>query len=171
MSCIFKVDYNTITVFEQELIVNEQTINRTSQYIKKALDKIRRGLFKDIMKMLISGATSEQVWQYQMEEIRRVYALKKMKKAIRYKGTRTYTFKQMTIAINRGTTREYSSSAKRRSSNTLHTSSGDSGDPDQPPQPPRPPRPTHLTTPQRNRYSHSWQTTPGLLAMVGGGLV
>ena len=49
------------------------------------------------------------------------------------------------------------------------SSSGDSGDSDQP-EPPR--QHPHLNSlPQRNRYSHSWQVTPGYCSMVGGGQI
>ena len=134
-SCVFTYDYNRITV-------NNQGIK--TEYIKSVLDKIKKGLFSVILKMSKNGATAEQIWQYQMEEIRRVYALKKIRKAIkRCKETLTYAFKQITITINKGTSKEYRSTSRGKNTNTKQTSSGDSGDSDQP----DPPRSTHLTTP------------------------
>lgn len=172
-SCIFTYDYNRITVFGQELSVNGQTITPKTEYIKKVLDKIERGLFSKVLKMLMNSATAEQIQQYVNDEIRRVYILRKIRKAIkRCNETLTYTFKEITIAINKGTTKEYRSTARKKSSNTKRTSSGDSGDPDQP-DPPSPPGlaylfayPRLISLSQRNRSLFSWRTAP-----VGGGKI
>ena len=88
------------------------------------------------------------------------------------------TYYKIVRNLDRATAREYKSSPRRKSSDAKRTSSGDSGDPDQP-EPPSPPGLAYLSTPsylitrtpKKNRYSSSWQSTPGHCGMQRGGKI
>ena len=102
--------------------------------------------------MFKNGATLEQVWQYVDEEINRVYKLRKIRKVIKsIKEVLISAIRSVNLNPNRGTTKEYRSISRKRTTTASAKNSGDSGDSDQP----EPPRSTCLTIPQlqQNRYS------------------
>ena len=168
-TCIFTANYNRITVINQGL---------KTEYVRRVLNKIKKGLFDEINTMFKNGATNEEVWKFQNSETSRVYRLKKIRKAIkRTNAVLISSFKRISLNFNRISSREYHSPTRRRASASTSNNT-DSGDSDQP-EPPSPPglayllKPSYLIsrTPQKNRYSSSWQSAPGNCSMVGGGKI
>ena len=168
-TCIFTANYNRITVINQGL---------KTEYVRRVLNKIKKGLFDEINTMFKNGATNEEVWKFQNSETSRVYRLKKIRKAIkRTNAVLISSFKRISLNFNRISSREYHSPTRRRASASTSNNT-DSGDPDQPGEPPSPPGLAHLfTSPrlislsQRNRSLFSWQSAPNSCSMVGGGKI
>lgn len=168
-TCIFTANYNRITVINQGL---------KTEYVRRVLNKIKKGLFDEINTMFKNGATNEEVWKFQNSETSRVYRLKKIRKAIkRTNAVLISSFKRLSLNFNRISSREYHSPTRRRASASTSNNT-DSGDPDQP-EPPSPPglarllTPSYLIsrTPKKNRYSFSWQSAPNGCSMFGGGKI
>ena len=133
-TCIFTANYNRITVINQGL---------KTEYVRRVLNKIKKGLFDEINTMFKNGATNEEVWKFQNSETSRVYRLKKIRKAIkRTNAVLISSFKRLSLNFNKGTSREYQSCSKRRSI-TSTNGSGSSGDSD--PDPDQPPGPKYLS--------------------------
>ena len=167
-NCIFNYNYNNITVFNQECknIFTKKTSYSTirATFKKSVLESIRRRLFTDVLNMFKNGATLEQVWQYVDEEINRVYKLRKIRKVIKsIKEVLISAIRSVNLNPNRGTTKEYRSISRKRTTTASAKNCGDSGDSD-PDQPGEPPSHTctsahpHLippSTPQKNRFIYS----------------
>jgi|GEM_PF-6392719 len=147
-TCIFTANYNRITVINQGL---------KTEYVRRVLNKIKKGLFDEINTMFKNGATNEEVWKFQNSETSRVYRLKKIRKAIkRTNAVLISSFKRLSLNFNRISSREYHSPTRRRASASTSNNT-DSGDPDQP-EPPSPPGLARLLTyPQ---ISHTKKINP-----------
>ena len=159
-TCIFTANYNRITVINQGL---------KTEYVRRVLNKIKKGLFDEINTMFKNGATNEEVWKFQNSETSRVYRLKKIRKTLkRTNAILIASFKRISLNFNRISSREYHSPTRRRASASTSNNT-DSGDPDQP----EPPRSTCLTIPQlqQNSYFLSWQSAPGHCGMQRGGKI
>lgn len=157
-------------------MVNNQGFK--TEYHENVLNKIKRNFFNEIATMAKNGATNEEIWQYQISEISRIYRIRKIRKTLkRTNAILIASFKRISFNFNRISSREYHSPTRRRASASTSNNT-DSGDPDQP-EPPSPPGLAYLFayprlithTHKKNRYSFSWQSTPGYCSMVGGGKI